>query len=156
LGKDSRSSWIVLHDCSDSFWCSDHFIFCNQKNAGFFAWLKTTLFVLFLDLVLLDIVGLVVYAPYRASGGPRTFLKASASTAWLHTIIFEHKEFLAFGPPLIILSALLVTRILGPKFNNTNNSNLRRSIFFGIIASLVIVLVVAFEAVLVSKTAPLK
>lgn len=130
--------------------------FVIKKNIEFLPWLKRTLVALFVDLVILDIVGLSVYVPYRAADGPRTILKASEATAWYHTVIFEHKEFLAFAPPLIILAVFLVTKALGPHFNDETNNSLRKSIIFGIIASLVIVLVVAAEAVLVSKAAPVK
>lgn len=130
--------------------------FVSKKSAEFLSWLKKILIALFVDLVLLDIAGLTVYIPYRATDGPRTILKSSEATAWYHTIIFEHKEFLAFAPPLIILAIFLVTKALGPRFNDETNSKLRKSILFGIIASLIIVLVVAAEAVLVSKAAPVK
>lgn len=58
--------------------------FVVKKNINFIGWFTSTLFHLFINLVLLDIAGLLVYMPYRAPGGPRTFLKASESTAWLH------------------------------------------------------------------------
>lgn len=130
--------------------------FATKKDSGFIVWLKNTLLLLFIDLVLLDIAGLLVYIPYRASGGPRTVLKASQSTAWLHSVIFEHKEFLAFAPPFIILTAYLLTRVLGKHFNDKKMLALRKSVIFSLISALIIVLLVAFEAVLVTKAAPVK
>lgn len=64
--------------------------FVVKKNINFIGWFTSTLFHLFINLVLLDIAGLLVYMPYRTPGGPRTFLKASESTAWLHSVVFEH------------------------------------------------------------------
>ena len=128
--------------------------FVVKKSSNFYSWFKNILLILSINLTLLDIAGLTVYVPYRATGGPRTILKASESTAWLHTVIFEHKDFLAFAPPLIVLTIYLVTKSLGSKFNDDSNSKLRKAVLFGLIASLVFVLVVAAEAVLVTKTAP--
>lgn len=92
--------------------------FVTKKDNRFIIWLKNTLLLLFINLVLLDIAGLLVYMPYRASEGPRTILKASKSTSWLHSIVFEHKEFLAFAPPIIILTAYLITQFLEEHFNS--------------------------------------
>ncbi|MBI2326708.1 hypothetical protein HYU92_00140 [Candidatus Curtissbacteria bacterium] len=128
--------------------------FVVLKSGNFIKWLKTVLLFLFADLVLLDIAGLSVYIPYRAPGGPRSYLISQEETAWLHGIIFEHKEFLAFAPPLIILTAFLVVRVLGKNFNDQSVSYLRRSVIFSLLVSLVFVLVVAAEAVLVTKAAP--
>lgn len=130
--------------------------FVSKKNVELVSWLKITLILLFSDLILLDIFGLTIYIPYRAEGGPRTVLKSSEATAWLHSVIFEHKEFLAFAPPLIILVALAVTRILGKNFNDEDNLLLRRSIIFSLIVALIFVLIVAAEAVIVTKAAPLE
>src|SRR3989304_7522533 len=109
--------------------------FAARKNGDFIGWLKTTLMLLFIDITLLDIAGLTVYIPYRAEGGPRSILKASEATAWYHTVIFEHKEFLAFAPPLIILTVYMVTKTLGSNFNDDSNSKLRKAVLFGLIAS---------------------
>jgi hypothetical protein len=130
--------------------------FVVKKSSEFIVWLQNVLLVLFLNLVLLDFAGLAVYIPYRAVGGPRTILKASESTAWLHAIVFEHKEFLAFAPPLLILVAYLVSRSLGENLNHEKVLVLRRSVLFSLTAALVIVLLIAAEAVLVAKAAPLK
>jgi len=128
------------------------------SDAGeFVGWLKTVLFLLFTDLLLLDIFGLTIYMPYRTPEGlsPRTFLKSAESTKWLHTIVFEHKEFLAFAPPLIIFVAFMVTKSLGKDFNSKNNVYLKRSVIFSLVLGLIFVLIVAGEAVLVTKAAPL-
>lgn len=124
----------------------------------FLPWLKNILLLLFSNLLFLDFVGLTIYAPYRTTEvlSPRTILKSSEATSWLHTIVFEHKEFLAFAPPLIILVAYLVTSTLGNKFNSKQMNYLRYSIIFSLVISLVLVLLVAGEAVLVTKAQPLK
>jgi len=130
--------------------------YVTKRNVEFVSWLKTTLGALFAMLVLLDIFGLTVYIPYRAVGGPRTILKASEATKWFHSAVFEHKEFLAFAPVLIILVAFIVTSTLGKNFNNEKVSTLRKSVIFSLIIALIFVLVVAGEGVIVTKVAPVK
>ncbi len=130
--------------------------FAIRKNIEFVGWLKAVLIILFADLALLNIFGLTVYIPYRTEGGPRTILKASESTAWIHGVIFEHKEFLAFAPFLIILVAFIVTESLGKKFNDKSVALLRKSVIFSLIIALIFVLTVAGEAVIVSKVAPVE
>ena len=117
-------------------------------------WLRSTLLVLFVDLAVLDILGLFIYVPYRAQGGPRSFLLSSETTAWLHKIIFEHKEFLAFAPPILILVAAVVAFLKRQELSTDTTA--KRTILFSLISALIIVLVVAAEAVLVTKSAPLK
>lgn len=130
--------------------------FIVKKHVEFVSWLKTSLGLLFSVLVLLDVFGLTVYIPYRTVGGPRTILKASEATSWLHGVVFEHKEFLAFAPVLIILVAFIVTSILGKNFNNENARLLRRSVIFSLIIALIFVLIVASEGVIVTKVAPVE
>ena len=130
--------------------------FVVKKSSNFIVWLQSALLLLFINLVLLDTAGLMAYIPYRASDGPRTTLMASESTAWLHSIIFEHKEFLAFAPPLLILVAFLLAYFLRKNFNDEKVPALRRSLLFSLISALVLVLLVAAEAVFVTKAAPLK
>lgn len=131
-----------------------YFLTPTTKTAVNF--LKTTLAALFVNLALLDIFGLTIYIPYRATGGPKTTLIASKTTEWLHTIVFEHKEFLAFAPPILILCALMIVIKSGDSFADPNQSKwLRKSVIFSIVLSLIYVLVVAAEAVLVTKTAPI-
>lgn len=118
-------------------------------------WLKNVLLVLFINISVLDLFGLIVYIPYRAEGGPRTILKSSETTSWLHSIIFEHKEFLAFAPVVLIFAAFSVTAMLGSSFNDKKYVYLRKSVLAALILSLVFVLTVAAEAVMVTKTAPI-
>jgi len=117
---------------------------------------KTITTFLFINIFLLDILGLTIYAPYRAEGGPRTLLKASSENAWLHNIVFEHKEFLAFAPLVLTFCAFFVVLKLGDSFSdNEANKWLRKSVLFSLILALVFVLIVAAEATLVTKAAPL-
>jgi len=118
--------------------------------------LKKVLLWLALDLALLDVLGLIVYAPYRAKDGPRSQLLASDQTAWLHTIVFEHKEFLAYAPWLMILGVALVVQALDYRLNGHHYRTYRKTVTFGIITACVYVFIVAAEAVLVTKAAPLK
>ena len=130
-----------------------YFLSSQTKAAGI--WLKGVLLLLFLDLIFLDGAGLLVYMPYRAPGGPRTILNASSETAWLHTIIFEHKEFLAFAPPLLIFCALAIVWVLSDSFTEEKTFPwLRKAVLTSLVLSLLFVLIVATEAVLVTKVAP--
>jgi len=130
--------------------------FLTNKAVIAVSWLKNSLLVLFVNLVLLDMAGLTIYAPYRASGGPRSFLLGTEETAWLHQIVFEHKEFLAFAPPILIFVAFSIVKALGSDFGNKQKYLwLRRSVISSIILALIFVLTVAGEAVLVVKVAPL-
>lgn len=120
------------------------------------SWLKSTLAALFIDLILLNIAGLIAYISYRGVGGPKSVLIASENTAWLHNVIFEHKEFLAFAPPLLIFSAMFIVLKLGNSFGDDNKVHyLRLAVISSIFLSLLFVLVVAGEAVLVTKVAPI-
>lgn len=130
--------------------------FSLGKFAKAFNWFKTIVVLLFTSIFLLDFMGLFIYRPYRAKTdfSPRTILKASEETSWLHTIVFEHKEHLAFAPLIIMLVVAIIVVSQGKSLSS--KSLLKRVVLFGIVTSLVYVLVVAAEAVLVTKTAPLR
>jgi len=119
-------------------------------------WMKYTLSALVVNLIAVDIVGIYAYGAYRASEGPRTLLKASPDTAWLHEILFEHKEMLAYAPWLMILVALVIVAVLGEQLKSREFRALRFIVLFSIVVSLAFVLVVAGEAVLITKVAPLR
>ena len=130
--------------------------FLTPKTAVAISWLKIVLTGLFLDLVLLDIAGLSVYVPYRAANGAKTILISSKDTAWLHNIIFEHKEFLAFAPPILIFVCLMIVQKSGSNFGNDEKLLwLRKSAISSLLLALVFVLIIAAEAVLVTKAAPI-
>jgi hypothetical protein len=128
--------------------------FSYGKFSASARWLKNTLLALFACLVTIDLLGLFIYVPYRATTGPKATLIASESTAWLHEIMFEHKEFVAFAPIVLIFTAYLIVKSRGKGLND--NPAMKRAVLFSIIAALVFVLVVASEAVLITKVAPLK
>lgn len=130
--------------------------YASKKSIELVSWLKTVLLLLFVDLALLDVFGLITYIPYRTDGGPRTVLKASEATTWLHGVVFEHKEFLAFAPVLIILVAFIVVETLGKRFNDEKVALLRKVVIFSLVISLIFVLLVAAEGVLVTKVAPVE
>src|SRR3989337_3579086 len=128
--------------------------FLTDRVKSSVSWLRKVLLILFLDLVFLDLAGLLVYIPYRATGGPRDTLLSFPDTAWLHKIVFEHKEFLAFAPPILIFCALFIVFKLGSSFSDSDkNRFLRYATLAAIIFSLLFVLMVAGEAVLVTKAA---
>lgn len=118
-------------------------------------WLKHTLLLLFTTLLFLDLFGLMVYVPYRVEGGPRTILKSSEATDWLHSVVFEHKEFLAFAPVILIFAAYFVVVQLDEKLFDNKNVYLKRSVLISLLLSLIFVLTVAGEAVLVTKVVPI-
>src|SRR3990167_5238476 len=117
-------------------------------------WLRKVLALLWIDLIVLNLIGLLIYIPYRATGGPRSTLLSSESTAWYHQILFEHKEFLAFAPMMLILAALWITNLKGDSLSTDKQA--RRALAFSVVTALIFVLVVAAEAVLVTKAAPLR
>ncbi len=118
--------------------------------------LKQSLIWLFATVAALDFMGLFIYRQYRTKAvpSPRTFLKATEENSWLHTIIFEHKEHLAFAPLIILLAAMMIVITQGSSLKD--KPHLRRVVMFSVVISLIMVLVVASEAVLVTKVAPLK
>ena len=119
-------------------------------------WLKYTLFALTVNLAIVDIMGIYIYGAYRATEGPRTLLKSSPATAWLHEIVFEHKEMLAYAPWLVILVALIIVAVLKERLKESEFRALKSVVLFCIVVSLVFVLAIAGEAVLVTKAAPLR
>ena len=157
----SLSVWEVLSDVHGGLAMLSLILFgaafvlvTKQQIKRSTRWLKFVLLGLWVDLILLDAFGLYIYVPYRAKGGPRTALLASEETSWLHKLIFEHKEFLAFAPPaLLLVATVLVWRYKGALGEQTL---LRRTVLASLVLALVFVLVVATEAVLVTKAAPLQ
>lgn len=130
--------------------------FQTKGNRPAVSKLKLVLNLLFLDIALLDIAGLTVYIPYRTEGGPRSLLKSSPSTQWLHSIVFEHKEFLAFAPLVLTLTAFLIVHFLDKSFSDNHKFPwFRKTVVASIVLSLVFVLTVAAQAVIVTKAAPL-
>ena len=127
-----------------------------DKFAQAVRWLKYTLLALMLNLIAVDLFGLYSYGAYRAADGPRTLLKSSPDTAWLHEILFEHKEMLAYAPWLMILAALVIVAVMGDQLRSKEARPLRFVVFFSIAVSLAYVLVIAGEAVLITKVAPLR
>ena len=130
--------------------------FSLSKFAQAARWLKYTLTALALNLIAVDIMGLYIYGAYRASEGPRTLLKSVPETAWLHEIVFEHKEMLAYAPWLMIVVALVIVLALGERLQSREFRFLRMIVLFSILVALLYVLTIAGEAVLVTKAAPLR
>jgi len=129
--------------------------FLSEKTKEAIGWLKTVLLLLFLDIAFLDLFGLIVYIPYRAVGGAKFELIRSETTAWLHEIVFEHKEFLAFAPLIMTVVALIIVTKLGESFADKEKYKwLRLAVLVSILFSLAFVLVIAAEAVWVTKVAP--
>lgn len=129
--------------------------FLSEKAKDAVGWLRKILLLLFFDVLLLDILGLIVYIPYRAKGGAKFDLVGSKTTVWLHEIVFEHKEFLAFAPLIMTIVAFFIVHKLGDSFADKEKYKwFRLAVLVSIIFSLVFVLTVAAEAVLVTKTAP--
>ena len=164
LGIASLSYWDILTDFHGFlaimplilFGIALALYFSLDKFSQAVVWLKRTVYLLLANLIFLDSVGLYIYVPYRAPGGPRTFLKSSSETAWLHEILFEHKEFLAYAPWLLALVALVIVIAFGSRIIESENKKIKRLILFSLTTSLIFVLIVASEAVLITKVAPLK
>ena len=127
----------------------------NKNYEKVNGWLKTIMASLFLVIVALEASGLFIYRPYRTKEvlSPRTLLKSSEQTKWLHSIIFEHKEHLAYGPLILIVVAFFLVYTQGEWLKK--KPNIRKAVLFTLVLSLIYVLIVAAEAVLVTKAAPL-
>src|SRR3989344_9446486 len=137
-GIFSLSYWDVLADIHGMlgmlllilFGLAMGLYFSLDKFAQAAHWLKYTLLTLVANLVAVDIGGLYIYGAYRAEGGPRTLLKASADTSWFHTILFEHKEMLAYAPWLLILVALVIVAVLKERLHTQEYRTLRLIVLF--------------------------
>lgn len=128
--------------------------FLYNRHTDILKWLKTVSLLLFINILTLEIAGMAIYVPYRAEGGPRSILKSSEELAWLHNTVFEHKEFLAFAPLVLTLTAFLIIRKLGDNFGENRYLWLRKSVLVSFLLALIFVLIIAAEAVLVTKAAP--
>ena len=117
--------------------------------------LKLVMLILLIVLVLHTFLGFVIYVPYRADGGPRTTILES-DRPWLHEVVFEHKEFLAYLPWLLILISTVIVYFLGAGLADAGFKSLRMLVLASLILGLIYTLVVSSEAVLVTKFAPLK
>jgi len=126
-----------------------------QRNVAFLKPLKVVLLILLVLMIVHTFLGFVIYVPYRAEGGPRTIILES-DRPWLHEFIFEHKEFLAYLPWLLVLVATVMVYYLGARLADTGYNALRLVVIAALIIALVYTLVVSAEAVLVTKFAPLK
>lgn len=102
----------------------------------------------------LYILGLLMYIPYRAKGGAKSTLVGNETTVWLHKIVFEHKELLALAPLILAIVAYWVVNKIGTDSNQ--KQLVRRISLFCAVAGLLTLLLVATEAVLVTKVAPVK
>ena len=163
-GLFSLSYWDMLADVHGMFamlmlilfGAAIGLYFSLDKFAKAVHWLKYVLFALLVNVAIVDIIGLYIYGAYRAEGGPRTLLKSSVDTSWLHTILFEHKEMLAYAPFVVILTALVIVAVLREEIRAHEYRRLRLIVLFAIILSLAFVLTIAGEAVLITKVAPLR
>lgn len=129
--------------------------FLYSRHTDIVKWLKTVSLFLFINILALEIAGMAIYVPYRVEGGPRSILKSSEELAWLHNTIFEHKEFLAFAPLVLTLAAFLIISELGNSFGENRYLWLRKSVLVSFLLALAFVLIVAAEAVLVTKAVPI-
>lgn len=120
---------------------------------GALRWLKGSLIGLFALIVLTTLNGIWLYVPYRAAGGARGAILESARP-WVHTVIFEHKEFVAYAPWLLVLVALGIVWAYGATLGSRGNTRIRLTAFWTLALALVLVLLVSAEAVIVTKFAP--
>jgi hypothetical protein len=99
--------------------------------------------------------GIVAYVAYRTAGGAREFLINNPETAWLHSIVFEYKEYLCgITPWLLMMVAFLVA--VSMRRSLYGNKPVLRYILISTIVSAVFLLLTSSLAVLVAKVAPLQ
>lgn len=127
-----------------------------NKTKKYLQWFKVVVTLLFVDLFLATINGLYIYQSYRAPipTSPRSLIIAS-NKPWLHKIVFEHKEFLAFLPWLLVFAVVFIVWHLGRDLKKPHYNGLNRVIFLSLLLALIFTLIIAGEAVLVTKFAPL-
>src|SRR3989338_2169793 len=72
--------------------------------------IKLGVVVMFITSILIDISGAILYVYYRAPlpESARSKILAS-STPWIHTILFELKEFIGVYVPVILIVAVYMT-----------------------------------------------
>jgi hypothetical protein len=116
-------------------------------------WLRGVLWVLLADVVVLTLNGLWLYIPYRAKGGARDAILESARP-WVHQVLFEHKEFVAYAPWLLVVSAIGIVLVYGAALAKPEQSLMRRTALWSVVVAMVLILVVSAEAVVVTKFAP--
>lgn len=116
-------------------------------------WLKGVLWALLADVVILTLNGLWLYIPYRAKGGARDAILESARP-WVHRVLFEHKEFVAYAPWLLIVAAIGIVLVYGRELAKPEQSLMRRTALWSVVLAMVLILVVSAEAVVVTKFAP--
>lgn len=116
-------------------------------------WLKGVLWALLADVVILTLNGLWLYIPYRAKGGARDAILGSARP-WIHQVIFEHKEFVAYAPWLLIVAAIGIVLAYGAALAKPEQSLMRRTALWSVVLAMILILVVSAEAVIVTKFAP--
>lgn len=125
-----------------------------ERKAFSLFWLRLILVNLTLILFLATVWGSLAYIPYRAPGGPRSFIIESEKP-WMHEVVFEHKEFIAFLPWLLALTATVVTFLLGNTLLEKDNQLLLLAVRYSLLLSVAITLVIIIEGALVTRFAPL-
>ena len=126
-----------------------------SKAKKYLSWFRTAVTLLLLDIFLLTLNGFLIYQPYRAGLpiSPRSIILAS-DRPWLHQIVFEHKEFLAFAPLLLVGVAVFMAWYFGGSIKGSRFDGFRKVIFWSLLLGLIFTFVIAGEAVLVTKFAP--
>lgn len=116
-------------------------------------WLRVVLWALLADVIILILNGLWLYIPYRAKGGARDAILAS-TRPWIHQVLFEHKEFVAYAPWLLIVAAIGIVLAYGATLAKPEQSLMRRTALWSVVLAMILILVVSAEAVIVTKFAP--
>jgi len=99
--------------------------------------------------------GIVAYVAYRTPGGAREFLLNSTETNWLHSIVFEYKEYLCgITPWLLMIIAFFVAVSLGQRLHQ--NKAALNFILAGTVVSTFFQIITTVLATLVGKIAPLQ
>lgn len=86
--------------------------------------IKLGVLLMFVTSVLLDISGAIIYVYYRAPGpeSARSKILASA-TPWVHTVLFEFKEFIGIYVPIILVVAVYLAWHHAPEIRS--NASIR-------------------------------
>ena len=107
---------------------------------------------MFAATVLTVTTGIILYIPYRAAGGPRSEILAGP-IPWVHTILFELKEYAGVYAAIILLMAVILVSRHGDQI--LAERRFRLSTAWILVLSMLVVLLTYGLGAYVTKIAPL-
>ena len=116
--------------------------------------IKLGTLAMFITSVLIDITGAVLYVYYRAPVPESARSKILASpTPWVHTVLFELKEFVGIFVPVILLVAVYIAWRHAPEIET--DSKIRRMLTALLLIATLVTLLTFGLGAYVTKVQPL-